>query len=68
LASPLLTRILLSATGATRNRAAADAPRVDLLKKLPYRQGRLKLSDIKKAVSAAVNERLAAERAAKAAK
>jgi hypothetical protein len=30
--------------------------------------GRLKLSDIKKAVSAAVNARLAAERAAKATK
>lgn len=57
-----------STTVAARSRAALDAPRVDLLKKLPYRQGRLKLSDIKKAVSAAVNERLAAERAAKAAK
>jgi hypothetical protein len=57
-----------STTAASRNRAAADAPRVDLLKKLPYRQGRLKLSDIKKAVSAAVNERLAVERAAKAVK
>jgi hypothetical protein len=55
-------------TAATRNRAAADAPRIDLLKKLPYRQGQLKLSDIKKAVSAAVNDRLAADRAAKAAK
>jgi hypothetical protein len=36
--------------------------------KLPYRQGQLKLSDIKKAVNAVVNERVAAERAAKAAK
>jgi hypothetical protein len=57
-----------STTAANRNRAAADAPRVDLLKKLPYRHGQLKLSDIKKAVNAVVNERLAAERAAKAAK
>jgi hypothetical protein len=43
-----------------------DAPRVDLLKKLPYRKGQLKRSDIKKAVKAVVNARLAAERAAKA--
>jgi hypothetical protein len=57
-----------STTAATRNHAASDAPRVDLLKKLPYRQGQLKLSDIKKAVNAVVNERLAAERAAKAIK
>jgi hypothetical protein len=55
-------------TAANRNRATSDAPRVDLLKKLPYRQGQLKLSDIKKAVNAVVNERVAAERAAKAAK
>jgi hypothetical protein len=55
-----------STTAATRNRAAADAPRIDLLKKLPYRQGQLKLSDIKRAVNAVVNARLAAERAAKA--
>ena len=55
-------------TAANRNRAASDAPRVDLLKKLPYRQGQLKLSDIKKAVNAVVNERVAAERAAKATK
>jgi hypothetical protein len=57
-----------STTAANRNRAASDAPRVDLLKKLPYRQGQLKLSDIKKAVNAVVNERVAAERAAKAVK
>jgi hypothetical protein len=57
-----------STTATTRNRAAADAPRIDLLKKLPYRQGRLKVSDIKKAVNAVINERLAAERAAKATK
>jgi hypothetical protein len=55
-----------STTAATRNRAAADAPRIDLLKKLPYRQGQLKLSDIKRAVNTVVNARLAAERAAKA--
>ncbi len=57
-----------STTATSRNRNAADAPRIDLLKKLPYRQGQLKLSDIKKAVNAVVNERLAAERAAKAVK
>lgn len=57
-----------STTATCRNRNAADAPRIDLLKKLPYRQGQLKLSDIKKAVNAVVNERLAAERAAKAVK
>jgi hypothetical protein len=57
-----------STTAATRKQAVSDAPRVDLLKKLPYRQGQLKLSDIKKAVSTIVNERLAAERAAKAGK
>jgi hypothetical protein len=37
-----------STTAAARYRAAVDAPRIDLLKKLPYRQGQLKLSDIKK--------------------
>jgi hypothetical protein len=57
-----------STTATTRSRAAADAPRIDLLKKLPYRQGQLKVSDIKKAVNAVINERLAAERAAKAGK
>lgn len=57
-----------STTAASRNRAAADAPRIDRLKKLPYRQGRLKVSDIRKAVNAVINERLTAERAAKAAK
>jgi len=45
-----------------------DAPRVDLLKKLPYRRGQLKRSDIKKAVKAVINARLAAERAAKEAR
>jgi len=55
-----------STTSAIRKRAAADAPRIDLLKKLPYRRGKLKLSDIRKAVKAVINERLAAERAAKA--
>jgi hypothetical protein len=53
-----------STTAAIRN--DPDAPRVDLLKKLPYRKGQLKRSDIKKAVRAVVNARLAAERAAKA--
>jgi hypothetical protein len=57
-----------STTAATRNQAAADAPRIDLLKKLPYRRGKLKVSDIRKAVKAVIHERLAAERAAKAAK
>jgi hypothetical protein len=52
----------------TRKHIGSDAPRVDLSKKLPYGPGRLKPADIKKAVSAVVNERLAAERAAKAAK
>lgn len=55
-----------STTTAVRN--DPDAPRVDLLKKLPYRKGQLKRSDIKKAVKAVVNARLAAERAAKAAR
>jgi hypothetical protein len=41
-----------STTAAIRN--DPDAPRVDLLKKLPYRKGQLKRSDIKKAVKAVV--------------
>jgi len=54
-----------STAAATRKQAVSDAPRVDLTKKLPYGPGRLKAADIKKAVSAVVNERLAAERATK---
>ena len=57
-----------STIAANRNRADPDAPRLDLLKKRPYRKGQLKLSDIRRAVKAVINERLAAERAAKAAK
>ena len=52
-----------STTAAVRN--DPDAPRVDLLKKPPYRKGQLKRSANKRAVNAVVNARLAAERTAK---
>jgi hypothetical protein len=54
-----------STAAAARKQAVSDAPRIDLTKKLPYGPGRLKPADIKRAVSAVVNGRLAAERAAK---
>ena len=58
-----------SASSAARRRTDPDAPPSDLLDRLPARPGgRLKLADIKRAVDAVVKERIAAERAAKAAK
>ncbi len=55
----------MKSIAATRKHAESDAPRIDLATRLPYGPGRLRLADIKKAVSAVVNKRLAAERAAK---
>jgi len=48
-----------STTNALGHCAASDGPRVDQIKKLPLRSGRLKLTDIRKAVDAVVRERLA---------
>jgi hypothetical protein len=46
-----------------RKRTASDTPRVNQIKKLPRRTGRLKVADIRKAVDAVVRERLAVEAA-----
>jgi hypothetical protein len=50
-----------STTDTAHKRAAANASRAHEIKTLPYKPTRVKLSDIKKAVSAVIKERRATQ-------